>query len=295
MNFFDLHCDTIGECRNKNLKLRSNNLHIDLLRGAEIENWKQVFAVWIPDTLRGEAAFRYFLDVYECYKTELFCNNGDIKNITPILSVEGGAVLGGDINRLYKLKECGVKLMTLTWNGKNEIASGAFEESGGLTPFGKDVIREMENIGITVDVSHLNRQSFFDVAGIAKRPFVATHSNADIVNKEEGRKRNLTDEQIKIIGEIGGLVGLNFYDSFLDDENAAGTDALLRQIEHFNALGYENIIAFGSDFDGCRICPELSGIEKIPEAKRTLIKKGLSEKLADNIFYDNAARFFNML
>lgn len=294
MKFFDLHCDTIGECRNKNIKLRSNNLHIDLLRGANLDEWKQVFAVWIPDTLRGEAAFNYFLEVFKCYKNELFCENTDIKNITPILAVEGGAVLGGDINRLYRLKECGVRLLTLTWNGKNEIASGAFTGSGGLTSFGKDVVSEVENLGITVDVSHLNRQSFFDVARVAKKPFVATHSNADIVNKEDGKKRNLSDEQIKIIRDIGGLVGLNFYESFLDDESAVGTDALLRQIEHFVGLGCEKVLAIGSDFDGCEICPELAGIEKIAEAESTLIKKGVKKDLAKNIFYNNASRFFNI-
>ena len=97
--------------------------------------------------------------------------------------------------------EKGVRILTLTWNAENEIASGAFCENGGLTDFGKTVIKKMENLKMVVDVSHLNRESFFDVAENTTLPFIASHSNPDIVETNAGRKRNLTDEQIEIIKE----------------------------------------------------------------------------------------------
>ncbi len=300
MKYFDLHCDTLTEICDSGKDILHNDLHISLDRAKNFEKYVQTFACFIPDEYRGEAAVSYFNKLadkfYECLNKEkdisLYSDKNTDTKIKAILSVEGGAALGGKIENVKYLYDRGVKIMTLTWNAKNEIAHGAYEESGGLTSFGKDVIREMENLGIVADVSHLNRESFFDVAKVAKKPFIATHSNADIVNKEAGHKRNLTDEQIKVIRDMNGLIGLNFYMEFLDDENAQGTDAILRQIEHFLNLGCEDVIAIGSDFDGCTVCDELDGIQKIENVKNTLMQKGVSRKLLEKIFYENANGFF---
>lgn len=293
MKFFDLHCDTIGECFLQNKKLAKNDLHLDLQRAAYIEKHKQVLAVWIPDELRKEAAFDYFLKVYDCFKAQI-AENAENTRFEPILAVEGGSVLGGDLKKVEELSKRGVKILTLTWNGENEIAGGAYSEAG-LSEFGKKAVFALEDAGITVDVSHLNRKSFFDVAKIARKPFIASHSNADIVNKAEGRKRNLTDEQIKIIRDCGGVVGLNFYEEFLDDENKSGVEALLRQIDKFSSLSCENILAVGTDFDGCTICPELCGIEKIGEVREKLILNGVGKELVDALFYGNASSLLSPL
>lgn len=299
MRFFDLHCDTIGECSNNNVSLRKNNFHIDLERAKEIGEYTQIFAIWISDELRGEEALEYFNKTADYFYKELEENKDLISlyednKITPvkaILSVEGGSACGGTLEGLNHLYERGVRLITLTWNGKNEIGSGAFSE-GGLTPFGKDFIKEAEGLGITLDVSHLNRQSFFEFADVAQNPFVASHSNADIVNNEFARKRNLTDEQIKIIKERNGLIGFNFCKDFIETEDALGVDALFSQIEHMLSLECEDIISFGSDFDGCTVHDDFSGIHKIPEIYDKLKNKGINEKLLNKMLFENAERFF---
>ena len=300
MQFFDLHCDTIGECYNKKVSLIKNALHLDLERAKEIGEYTQVFAIWIPDELRGTESVKYFDNVADCFYKELEGNSnlislyGEKKNtpVKAILSVEGGSACGGTIKGLYHLYERGVRLITLTWNDKNEIGSGAFSE-GGLTDFGKEFIKEAEGLGIILDVSHLNRQSFFEFAEISEKPFVASHSNADIVNNKYARKRNLNDEQIKIIKERNGLIGLNFCRDFIESEKSEGIDALYHHIEYMLSLDCGDVLAFGSDFDGCQVHAELNGIQQIPSVYKKLKEKGIDKKLLDKIFFKNAERFFN--
>lgn len=299
MKYFDLHCDTIGECSNNNLSLKNNSLHISLERAEKINEYTQAFAIWIPDELRGKEAVKYFDKTADYFYKEIEKNSElislyDSDKNTPvkaILSVEGGSACGGTIEGLYHLHERGVRLVTLTWNAPNEIACGAFSE-GGFTEFGKEFVKASEELGITIDVSHLNRQSFFEFAEISKKPFVASHSNADIVNNEYGRKRNLDDQQIKIVKEHNGLIGLNFCRDFIESEKSQGVDALYEQIEYMLSLGCEDILAFGSDFDGCTIHNDLNGIEKIPKVYSSLKEKGVSENILEKIFWKNAKRFF---
>ncbi|MGN1316465.1 MAG: dipeptidase [Acutalibacteraceae bacterium] len=302
MNFFDLHCDTIGECCNNNLPLRKNSLDVDLERATLIGNHVQIFAIWFPDELRGVDAVEYFNKTADYFYSEIEKNEDLISlyrenkktPVKAILAVEGGSACGGTTKGLEHLYSRGVRLITLTWNGKNEIASGAFSE-GGITDFGKEFIRAAENIGIILDVSHLNRQSFSEFVNISKKPFIASHSNADIVNNDFGRKRNLSDEQIRIIKERKGLIGLNFCEDFLEDERARGVDALCRQIDYMLSLDCADVIAFGSDFDGCAVHRDFKGIQKIPEVYSKLKARGYNETLLNKFFYKNAENFFSKI
>ncbi len=299
MRFFDLHCDTIGECSNKQLSLRKNSLHIDLERARSLEEYTQVFAIWIPDELRGKDAVDYFDKTADYFYKEIEKNKDLISvygsdKATPVkamLSLEGGSGCGGTIEGLHHLFSRGVRIITLTWNDKNEIGSGAFSE-GGLTSFGKEFIKEAENLGIVLDVSHLNRQSFFEFSQISRKPFIASHSNADIVNNKFARKRNLTKEQIEIIRDINGLIGLNFCMDFIEDEKSKGIDAISRQLEFMLSSGCEDIIALGSDFDGCVVNRAFNDVQKLPQIYHSLNSKGFSEKILNKIFGENAHRFF---
>ena len=306
MKLFDLHCDTIGECYKNKLSLRHSGLHVSLDKEKNFESYTQVFAIWIPDELRGKSATDYFNNVCDYYYKELELNKDlivsfndakkDDKRVKSILAIEGGAALAGDIENLYKVYEKGVRILTLTWNAENEIASGAFCENGGLTSFGKTVIKKMEKLKMVVDVSHLNRESFFDVAENTTLPFIASHSNPDIVETNAGRKRNLTDEQIEIIKERNGLIGLNFYKEFLDVDNKTGVDALKIHLDYLLNKGCENVIALGSDFDGCAITDGINGLESMNEVYDALLKDGYSRNLIDDLFCNNAERFFrNMI
>ncbi|NLA76303.1 MAG: hypothetical protein GX851_00470 [Clostridiales bacterium] len=304
MRIFDLHCDTIGECAANKKSLFDNDMHVSLKKASAFERYCQVFAVWIPDELRGRAAVEYFDRVSAFFYDEVSSNSGlisHIKNglqlenatekVCAILSVEGGAAASGSLEGLRHLYDSGARLMTLTWNASDEIASGCAEE-GGLTPFGRDAIREMEHLGMVVDVSHLNRQGFFEVAQCASKPFIASHSNCDIVDNFYGRRRNLTDEQIKTLIECGGLMGINLCKDFIEREDAKGAEAVWLHISHALELGAQDILALGADWDGCEVSQELNGVQTMPFLYEYLIGRGLTRTLADKVFFENAFSFF---
>lgn len=305
MRLFDLHCDTITECYLGGHSLRKNNLAISLEKGNYISGWCQVFALWMQNEYRGQAACDYYDGLYNCFLAEVeknkdilsFCKtSNDIKNtlengkIAAILSVEGGAATAGKLERLQYMYDCGVRLMTLTWNGQCEVACGSdVDGGGGLTPFGFEVIKEMERLNMIIDVSHLNDIGFYEVVKNTTKPFVATHSNSRVV---KNHYRNLTDDQFKIIRDRGGLVGLNFYDAFLPDDRKSGCDGALRNLYHFLELGGENIVSIGADFDGAQMCEDLSGIDKMNSLYEYLICNGIDEKTVKKVFFDNAMDFF---
>lgn len=300
MKIFDLHCDTISECCNRTLPLLKNDLHFSLEKASLYDSYTQVLAVWIPDELRNKEAQQYFNKVADYFYKELEQNKEivslyvDYANtpVKAILAVEGGSACGGSIDGLKELHNRGVKIITLTWNSRNEIAGGAFAD-GGFTEFGKEFVKTAEELGIILDVSHLNRESFFEFSKIATKPFIASHSNADIVDNQYGRKRNLTDEQIKVIKSANGLIGLNYCRDFIENPGIEGIDSLAEQINCFVSLNCEDIIALGSDFDGCEIHPDLNGADKLYNVYSVLTQKGFNENLLQKVFYGNAQRFFS--
>lgn len=300
MRLFDLHCDTITElCREKG-SLLHNDGHISLDRAGYLTEYVQDYAVFIPDEFRGKEAVDYFDKVYDYYKNQIssiddLSEYKDRENtkFKALLSVEGGAGLGGTIDGLHHLYECGVKLITLTWNGRNELASGCFDDEDiGITPFGEQAIREMERLNIVADVSHLSKKGFYQLADFAEKPFIASHSCCDIVDNYKARHRNLTDEQIKIISEHNGIIGVNLWKMLLGNGDDNSFDSVLRHISKIIEIGGEKCVAMGTDFDGCDINDSLAGIEKLCKLNEYLSQHGLSDELIDNIFFANANVFF---
>lgn len=305
MRLFDLHCDTITQCSIENKKLLKNDLHISLKNAQYLKEWVQLFAIWMPDEYRGSQACQYFEDIYFTYNEQMNKNKKRISKCTTdkeieqalqdgkfasVLTVEGGSAVAGDLNRIDYLYECGVRVMTLTWNGSNEIAKGCMsQDKSGLTDFGKKAVQKMQDIGMIVDVSHLNDAGFYDVANlsqISKKPFIATHSNSDFIC---AHKRNLTNEQINIIIENNGLIGINLFWQFI---GADSCDFVYRHIYHMLSLGAKNTLAIGSDFDGCTTVTQLSGIDEMPRLYDYLLSRNIEQKVVDAIFFDNAYNFF---
>ena len=179
--------------------------------------------------------------------------------------------------------------MTLTWNGENELGSG-HTTTHGMTDFGRQAVREMEDRGILVDVSHLNDTGYADLFETARRPFVATHSNARAICSH---KRNLTDDMIREMVRRNCLIGLNYCKSFITDGGIGDSpDDLYRHIEHFFSLGaYENI-ALGSDFDGTTLPTYLNTPAKAADLYEYFLEKGMSKDLAEGIMFRNAEEFF---
>lgn len=318
MRLFDLHCDTAGECFNRKIPLLENNLHISLCKGEYLDSWTQVFAIWIPDNLRGEKAREYFFSVLGNFKSEIELNFEKIElcqritDVEPtinsgkcaaILACEGASPFAFD-GGIQMAFDCGVKLITLTWDGENEVGFGCQSGSkNGLKPLGKSLLSEMARLGIAADVSHLNKAGFYDAADTPVK-LLASHSNsksvlqntrADSEAKFFSCRRSLDDEQIKLLIEKNGLIGLNFYRSFLGDDGDDGFEAVYRHASHMLYLGAENALALGSDFDGCEINKELAGIDKIPFLRDYLSRKGFDDALLDKIFFENAVKFFENL
>ena len=161
MRYFDLHCDTLVACLDQNKSLIDNDLHVSVKKGDRFAPYVQCAAVWLPDSVRGAAALQYF-DRHAAYfrkmaETGAFTvletgedleKLGDKQGTAFILTVEGGSAVAGDLKNIHHLRENGVRVMTLTWNGSNEIGSGVMSgDKFGLTPFGKLAVKEMEKEG----------------------------------------------------------------------------------------------------------------------------------------------------
>lgn len=301
MRIFDLHCDTVGECFKQGKHLRENDMHLDLVRCSKYDSYNQIFAIWIPDELRGERACSYFENVCDFFYEELE-RNKDLVSLyqdereTPVkalLSVEGASACGGTIEGLYELHRRGVRLITLTWNGENEVGCGAFSK-GGLTPFGKEFVKACDDLGIVIDVSHLNREGFWELAQFYSGKFIASHSNGDIVDNFYAQHRNLSAEQIEEIKKRNGLIGLNFCRDFIETDGVEGVLALKTQLDYFCQHGCENVIALGSDYDGCSMHRDFCGVEKLRFVYNSLLGEGFTEDFLNKVFYDNARKFFNI-
>lgn len=305
MDLFDLHCDTAFECATKldGVDIQHGAGHLSLERGGYLGNWRQVFAIFMPDEYRGEAAIRHYELVrdYLYRQSELFPDTFHIvrnaaqfaekkAGCSAIFSVEGGSALAGQIERVQALYDDGVRLITLTWNADNELGDGIRAERGrGLTDFGRAVVVEMNRLGMAVDVSHLSDAGFYDVAELSDAPFVASHSNARRLCQN---LRNLTDEMIAVIARRGGLIGLNFFREFLCDDGEAGISDILRHADHMLSRGCERCLCLGSDFDGCEIVPDMTGVESMADLYEAFLRLNYSEDLVRDIFYNNAYRYF---
>lgn len=307
MKYFDLHCDTATECFDKGLELYQNNLQLSIEKGKNLEQWVQVYAIWMNDELRGEAAYERFCKVYDYLLVQLkkneemiqLCTKGDEIQVAlnkgkqvALLAVEGSAALGGRLERVEDLYHKGIRFMTLTWNGTCEVGDGCMlEKAGGLTEFGKAVISEMDRVGMVIDVSHLSDKGFLDVASLSNRPFIATHSNSRTICPHP---RNLSDEAFKMIVERKGLVGMNFYPMFISGTTKASIKELLPHISHFLDLGGEDVIALGSDFDGAAMPMDLNHIGEIGHLYNQLTET-YGKRISNKICFDNALKFTNVL
>lgn len=304
----DLHCDTLTrdiwssqppDCG----PLDNPAHHIALSKMPPHLRWVQCFAIFVPDNLRGEEAIAFFDRYRSIFDQQMAEYSGQITpcrsftdmeqalesgKFAAVLTVEGGAVLAGQPERAQVLRDAGVRMLTLTWNGPNELGSG-HDSPVGLTSCGREAVAELERCGILVDVSHLNDQGFEDLLSIAQRPFVASHSNARAVC---GHRRNLPDAFIREIAERGGLIGLNYSRDFLSNSGGGGLDDVYRHVCHFLELGAGSCLALGSDYDGTDIHPDLDSVEKSVSIYSYLTQHGIPADTADGILFGNAWRFF---
>ena len=314
MRVFDLHCDTIDS-----LAFASYGAFSDYVQGAARGGdlahnaiqlaadrmgcpWCQCYAVWVPDDLTpfGMNALTFYRAARDWFMAHTtpegpvvqVCDARDVEgvleagNVAALLTIENGLPLDR-LELVDEIASDGVKMVTLTWNAANPIASGS-QAQGGLTTYGREALRALEDRRIVVDVSHLNDESFWDVARAARRPFAASHSNSRAVC---GHPRNLTDDQFRAIAERGGIVGLNYHQGFVHESGEKyDFDQLIAHVEHWLELGGEDVIALAADRAGSTIPAWLADCS----AQKDLfdqVKQRLGETITRKLFVENALRF----
>ena len=265
----DCHCDTLTELYNKNASLYENEQHFDIKRQVALGGGLQFCAIYVPtEVFRYQGGLRYTLCLLDKYNQEIkkLHENGidvlqvrtaeDAGNVlkhkaATLLAIEEGGAIDGSLEALRCLYELGVRAMTLTWSNRNDIADGINEEAtgSGLTLFGKQVVAEMNRLGMLVDVSHISTAGFWSVIETSTKPIIATHSNAKSLCSHP---RNLNDEQIKALAQNGGLAGVTFAGQFLEEDwRNACIESVYKHIDYMlNLIGNDDHIGFGSDFDG---------------------------------------------
>lgn len=308
MTFFDAHTDLLSDVTNRRLRGERNVLrrcHLPRLRAGGMEGG--IFSVWIdpPFTAAPAARTQQILscaraELSECREVRLVrsCAEAELpqkdSQIYAFLGAEGLAALGRDYGQIKEYYDAGFRCAGLTWNESNELASGAMSGcGGGLTAAGTQAVRRIQELGMLLDVSHLNDAGFWDVVRLARRPIAATHSNCRALC---GAPRNLTDDQLRAVRDTGGIVGLNSYHNFVDADPARQT--VERLAEHAaHMIDVCGIDCVGCGFDFCEFLPSdadeprtegLADASQVPGLFACLRRMGLRdaelEKLARGNF-----------
>ena len=303
--YFDAHCDTIGMGLKPGESLRDNKCCIDLTRGASFARYAQVFALFgDTDELPAGQMWDVCCALHDRLLEELAENSDSIALcrsgaqideavgeglMAALLSIESADLLDCRIDRVETVAGWGARMMNLTWNQPNAISGTNCRESErGLSAHGKEFVRQMEANNIYADVSHLSDAGFWDLVHMARRPIVASHSNARALCSHS---RNLTDDMFRAIRDSGGVVGINYYRPFVG--GSGDLDMLVTHIEHFLAMDGEKTVCFGGDMDGCDILASgIDGLQSIPKIYEALQLRGYSETLLEDLFWNNLRRLF---
>lgn len=218
--------------------------------------------------------------------------------IAAILHFEGAEPIDPELNALEVFYRAGLRSLGLVWSRPNAFAEGvpfrfpSSPDTGpGLTTAGKELVKACNDMGIMVDLSHLNERGFWDVAGITTAPLVATHSNAHALT---ATPRNLLDSQLGAIRDSGGVVGVNFAVQFSRDDGKREADTPLDALTRHFAYLCERMgpdhVAFGSDFDGATVPNELGDVTGLPRLVEALRGAGFDDATLCKLAYENWLR-----
>ncbi len=208
-----------------------------------------------------------------------------------MLSIEGCEIFGDSLEAIAEWRQRGVRMAAITWNYVNALGTPAkVNATDGLTPFGRQAVREMVRLGIAPDTSHLNERGFYDILEMGIAP-VASHSCCRALC---GHARNLTDDQLKALFQAGGYVGLNFYPWFLSDDGQCTLDTLADHLLHMLELGGEGMVGFGSDFDGIEVkVPGLEHPGDLPALFETLERRGITGNVLEGVAGRNLLKYYD--
>ena len=326
MKLVDMHCDTIAriyeESKENRIHLRENNFQLDLMKMRESDYLLQNFACFV-NLGATDRPFEYTNKLIDIFDEEIAINSdliskvlyySDIENnikkskLSAMLTIEEGEACEGSIEKLEYFYKRGVRMMTLTWNYENSLAfpnKKILDENGkyirtvvdtenGLKDRGYEFIERMEDLGMIIDVSHLNDAGIWDVLKSTKKPFVASHSNARALSSHP---RNLSDEMIKAMANRGCKAGLNYYSLFLRDfrvgeKEFSYIDDCVKQAKYMIDKGGEDFLGLGSDYDGIDDNIEWENGANTLKIMKALEKVGFSARLIDKIMGENVLSLY---
>ena len=300
----DLHCDTIMQLLDHpdSGDLYRNTWKIDIEKLQKAHSKVQDFALFINLGDTNDPYGRYeemrnlcttqihlygehiqhvlsYQDVESVYKSG---------KIGALMSIEEGGVLGGDLDKLKQAYQDGVRLITLTWNYPNDLGEPhCGEQHKKLTPKGIEFVEAMQDLGIIVDCSHLNDAGTEQLGDILEVPFIASHSNAREVT---AHTRNLPDNLIKLIANKGGIIGLNFAQSFLGTSPVSRIEDIVKHGLYLINKGGEDVVALGTDFDGIKPDTEIKDASEMYRLYDAFKEAGLSVDQCEKLFWKNADR-----
>ncbi len=203
-----------------------------------------------------------------------------------MLGIENGHALEGDLKNVEYFANRGITYITLCHNGDNDVCDSCRGKQtfGGLSDFGKQVVKEMNRLGILVDLSHAGEQTFYDCIRESEKPIVCSHSNCRSLCDHP---RNLTDDQMRALAENGGIMQITMYPGFLQkDENATILDALAHLKHAISIMGIDHV-GIGTDFDGDGGVPGLRNASEMVNLTRFLIKEGYTDEEIEKIWGGN--------
>jgi membrane dipeptidase len=345
----DTHIDTIQRVYYGHVDLgqRLPDGQVDLVRLQEGGMHAPFFALWVPTYFKGAEAVRRTLDLRDSIqgvldrypdRIQLATTAGDLERIVKsgkiaaVLALEGGHQIADDLAVLRMYQRMGIRAMTLTHFRNNNWADSSTDkpQHNGLTEFGKQVVREMNRIGMIVDISHVSDKTFYDVLAVTSKPVIATHSSCRALAEIP---RNMTDDMLKALARNGGVVGINFGAGFLNQQDAKGLiskiatmsadvpeltgqaldeysakdfvsndwshphpaaatlDDVVAHIDHVVKVAGIDHVGIGSDFDGIPDVPKgLEDASKMPALVAALLKHGYSEADVQKIMGGNTLR-----
>lgn len=344
----DSHIDTLQRVLIENVDIgkRLPDRHADLPRLREGGVRAPFFALWAPTYYQGAEAVRRTLQLRDAMQRvldshpqqiELATTAADVERITKagkiaaILTVEGGHQIADDLGVLRTYHLLGIRSMTLTHFRNTNWADASTDrpQHNGLTEFGKEVVREMNRLGMMVDISHVADKTFFDTLAVTTRPVIASHSSCRALSNVP---RNMSDEQLRALAKNGGVVGINFGSGFLiqraagalrksiatiaekqpdlkgkaldefaakehqrwfrpSEEPPATLEDAVAHIEHVIKVAGIDHVGIGSDYDGVTTVPVgLEDVSKMPALTAALLKRGYSERDIKKILGGNFLR-----
>jgi membrane dipeptidase len=306
MRWFDLHCDYLSK------RYRIQSPRFDQSLPFDVDYPKivasrvvvQSYALFVSRTIKDDR-WQHLLRQVGCYQAmctalglktvrirsdlNAVANNKDL--FGAMLTLEGVMDLPNQIDDVHLLFEKGVRAITLTWNEANWAADGVWTTDGvGITNQGRALIQKCEQLGIALDASHLSENAFWKLVDYAEKPFYCSHSNSKSI---WAHPRNLSDNQIRVQIERGGIIGITAVPMFLNTDELSSPHDLIKNIYRICELGGENQIAFGSDFDG--IDQHVRGLEHTGQLLSFYeqLRQEFSQRLLEKFTFSNAARYFS--